>query len=299
MKTVTAPRAVRESLRGERLAGRRIGFVPTMGALHEGHASLVRLARRRTDIVVVSIFVNPKQFGPREDFSRYPRDVGGDRRFLEDLGCDVLFRPTTAELYSAHDRTRISVENLSDALCGGSRPGHFQGVALIVAKLFNIVQPDEAYFGQKDAQQAIIVQRMAADLDVPVRIVLGPTVREPDGLAMSSRNVFLDPDERARAAAIPAALRAVRGRIERGERDPEPLVALMRRMMAERGIDVDYADIVDCSTLGRIRSIEGTVLVACAGTVGRTRLIDNVALSVSGSEVREVLVEFPEWSRYG
>jgi len=299
MKTVTAPREVLDVLGAERIVGKRIGFVPTMGALHEGHASLVRLARGRTDFVVVSIFVNPKQFGPRDDFSRYPRDAGRDSRFLEELGCDLLFLPSAADLYSPHDRTRLTVEGLSDTLCGSSRPGHFEGVALVVAKLFNIVRPDEAYLGQKDAQQAVIIQRMAADLDMPVRIVVGPTVREPDGLAMSSRNVYLDRGERERAAAIPAALREVRERIERGERNPEPLVALMRRSLALRGVEVDYAEIVEGTTLRKVRTIEGIVLVACAGMVGQTRLIDNVALRVSGSEVREVLLEFPEWSRYG
>ena len=299
MKTVTTPHEVRENLRPERLAGRRIGLVPTMGALHEGHASLVRLARGRDDVVVASLFVNPKQFGPREDYCRYPQDAARDWRFLEDLGCDLLFLPSARDLYSSDDRTSVIVGELSDALCGASRPGHFEGVALVVAKLFNIVQPDEAYFGQKDAQQAVIIQRMAADIDVPVRIVVGPTVREPDGLAMSSRNVYLDRDARSRACALAAALRAVREQIERGARGPAPLVALVRRMMAERGIEVDYAEIVDGATLRRVTTIEGTVLVACAGTIGATRLIDNVALFVSGAEVREVVLEFPEWSRYG
>lgn len=299
MKTVTTPRQIREHLQRERLSGRRIGLVPTMGALHEGHASLVRLARGRIDLVVATIFVNPKQFGPHEDFSRYPRDPERDARLLEELGCDLLFLPSESDLYSTADRTRVKIENLSEALCGASRPGHFQGVALVVAKLFNIVQPDEAYFGQKDAQQAVIIQRMAADLDFPVRIVLGPTVREPDGLAMSSRNVYLDADARRRAVSLSKALWAVRDRIARGERDAEPLVALMRGILEGAGVAVEYAAIVDGATLRPRREVAGTVLVACAATVGATRLIDNVALSVSGGEVREVLLEFPEWSRYG
>ncbi len=299
MKTVTTPRQIREHLQRERLSGRRIGLVPTMGALHEGHASLVRLARGRTDLVVATIFVNPKQFGPREDFLRYPRDPERDARLLEELGCDLLFLPVESDLYSPADRTRVNVEDLSDALCGASRPGHFQGVALVVAKLFNIVRPDEAYFGQKDAQQAVVIQRMAADLDFPVRIVLGPTVREPDGLAVSSRNVYLDADARRRAVSLSKALSAVRDRIARGERDAEPLVAVMRGILEGAGVAIEYAAIVDGATLRPRREVAGTVLLACAATVGSTRLIDNLALSVSGSEVREVLLEFPEWSRYG
>ena len=299
MRTVKTPREVRASLRPGRLAGKRIGFVPTMGALHEGHASLLRLARGRTDLVVASIFVNPKQFGPGEDYARYPRDAARDAALLDSLGCDLLFLPDTEDLYSPANRTRITVEGLSEALCGASRPGHFGGVALVVAKLMNIVQPDEAYFGQKDAQQAVIIQRMAADLDVPVRIVVAPTVREADGLAMSSRNVYLDRDSRARAASIPAALRLVRERIEQGERRVEPLVALMRQTLGERGVAVDYCEIVDGATLRPLSAVAGTVLVACAGTVGSTRLIDNIALGVAGAEVREVVLEFPEWSAYG
>jgi len=299
MKTFTTPRGIHEHLLRERRGGARVGLVPTMGALHDGHASLVRLARGRTDLVAASIFVNPKQFGPCEDFSRYPRDPERDARLLEELGCDILFLPSQNDLYSAADRTRVQVEELSDALCGMSRPGHFQGVTLVVAKLFNIVQPDEAYFGQKDAQQALIIQRMAADLDFPVRVVLGPTVREPDGLAMSSRNAYLDADARRRAVSLSKALSAARDRIERGERDAEPLAALMRGILESAGVAVEYAAVVDGATLEPRREVEGTVLVACAANVGATRLIDNVALNVSGNEVREVLLEFPEWNRYG
>ena len=299
MKTFTTPRGIHEHLLRERRGGARVGLVPTMGALHDGHASLVRLARGRTDLVAASIFVNPKQFGPCEDFSRYPRDPERDARLLEELGCDILFLPSQNDLYSAADRTRVQVEELSDALCGMSRPSHFQGVTLVVAKLFNIVQPDEAYFGQKDAQQALIIQRMAADLDFPVRVVLGPTVREPDGLAMSSRNAYLDADARRRAVSLSKALSAARDRIERGERDAEPLAALMRGILESAGVTVEYAAVVDGATLEPRREVEGTVLVACAANVGATRLIDNVALNVSGNEVREVLLEFPEWNRYG
>ena len=298
MKTVTTPREVRESTSAARSAGARIGFVPTMGALHAGHASLVRLARRRTGYVAASIFVNPKQFSPKEDLARYPRDVERDARLLEELECDLLLLPCEKDIYSPADRTRVSVDGLADVLCGASRPGHFGGVTLVVAKLFNIVRPDEAYFGQKDAQQAVIIQRMAADLDFQVRIVLGATVREADGLAMSSRNAYLAPAARTGAPAMYRALCAAKRSIEQGERNPVPLMAAMRRGMEGAGFDVDYASIVEAATLRPVAAVEGTILMACAGTIGATRLIDNIALAVSGNRVEEVLLEFPEWSRY-
>jgi pantoate--beta-alanine ligase len=298
MKTATTPRDARRIVDEARTAGSRIGLVPTMGALHEGHASLVRMARARTGFVVASIFVNPKQFGPREDLARYPRDFEADRRMLEDLGCDLLFHPETSALYSPADRTRVSVEGLSDVLCGASRQGHFQGVALIVAKLFNVIGPDEAFFGQKDAQQALVIQRMAADLDFPIAIRLGPTVREADGLAMSSRNRYLGPADRGRAASIYAGLSAARAMIEAGERDPAPVAAAMRETMRAAGFDVEYTSVVAGDTLGKLDRIAGTVLLACAGRLGGTRLIDNVALRVSGGTVEEIVLEFPDWSRY-
>jgi pantoate--beta-alanine ligase len=298
MKTVTAPREARRAVDEAGRTGARIGFVPTMGALHEGHASLVRMARARTDFVVASIFVNPRQFGPKEDLSRYPRTFEADRRMLEDLGCDLLFHPNEADLYSPADRTLVSVEGISDLLCGASRPGHFHGVALVVAKLFNIVGPDEAFFGQKDAQQALVIQRMAADLDFPVAIRLCPTVREADGLAMSSRNRYLDPQARAKAPAMYDGLLSARRRIEAGERDPAPLASSMSAAMRAAGFDVEYASVVEGSTLAPLERIEGTVLLACAGRLGATRLIDNVALRVSVAGVEEVVLEFPEWSRY-
>ncbi len=299
MKTVAAPRDVRGEIDRAKRSGATIGFVPTMGALHEGHASLVRLARGRTGFVVVSIFVNPKQFGAGEDFGRYPRALDRDAELLESLGADLLFAPGDRDLYSPNDRTRISVEGLSDVLCGASRRGHFDGVVLVVAKLLNIVRPDEAYFGQKDAQQAIIIQRMAADLDFPARIVIGPTLREPDGLAMSSRNAYLDPEARRRAPALYGAIAEAKRRVEAGERSAAPLEAMMEARLREAGFAVDYAAIVDGGTLRPLDEIRGTVLIACAGVLGGTRLIDNAALRVSEGAVREVLLSFPEWSRYG
>jgi pantoate--beta-alanine ligase len=298
MKIVKAPREVRKIIDRLRRDDVSVGLVPTMGALHEGHASLVRLSRSRSGFVVVSLFVNPKQFGPSEDLGRYPRSFDDDRRLLESLECDVLFHPGDQDLYSRADRTRVSVEGLSDVLCGASRSSHFNGVALIVAKLFNIVRPDEAYFGQKDAQQAVIIQRMAADLDFPVRIVLGPTIREADGLAMSSRNVYLDRSSRASAPAMYRSLRAAKERIEAGDRDPVAIAAEVSRLMGEGGFEVEYASVVDGGTLGAVERIEGVVLIACAGRIGGTRLIDNIALRVAGTKVEEILLTFPEWSRY-
>ena len=269
-----------------------------MGVLHEGHENLVRSACERTGYVVSSIFVNPKQFGPKEDYSRYPRDETADAAVLERLGCDLLFSPGERDLYTSSDRTRISVQGLDEFLCGSSRPGHFNGVALVVAKLFNIVQPDEAYFGQKDAQQAVIIQRMSADLDFPVRIVIEPTVREPDGLARSSRNEYLSTGERKRAVALYEALTEAKSSIEAGERSPTAVKQSMLTRIKQAGFDIDYAEVVDGATLRPVKDVEGVILIAVAGWMGGTRLIDNIAVRVKGSGVEEIVLEFPEWSRY-
>lgn len=289
---------MREDLSRVRSSGARIGFVPTMGALHEGHASLVRMARERAGYVVASIFVNPKQFAPREDLVRYPRNEARDAEILAELGCDLLFVPSDRDMYSTNDRTRIDIVGLSDVLCGLSRPGHFQGVALVVAKLFNIVQPDEAFFGQKDAQQAVIIQRMVADLDFPIRITIGPTIREEDGLAMSSRNSYLDETERKRAPALFAALGEAKSLIADGERRAETIRKAIRAVMEDAGFAVEYAAVVDGRNLTPLELIEGTVLIAAAGRLGKMRLIDNIALDVTPGSIREVVLEFPEWSRY-
>ncbi len=293
------PAGVRDLVGEARRDGRSIGFVPTMGALHEGHMSLVRLGLQRTSYLVVSIFVNPKQFGPREDYGRYPRDEAGDAALLEEAGCDLLFAPPERDLYSKDDRTRVSVGMLDEFLCGASRPGHFDGVALIVAKLFNIVRPDEAYFGQKDAQQAVIIQRMAADLDFPVRVVVGPTVREEDGLALSSRNAYLSDDERRRAVALYEALMEAAEAVRGGERAPEAVKRIMVSRLGRSGLEIDYAEIVDAAALRPVATIEGLVLLAVAARLGRTRLIDNIVLRVTPDGVEEARLEFPEWSRYG
>jgi pantoate--beta-alanine ligase len=289
---------VRNAVLEARLQGKKIGFVPTMGALHEGHENLVRSACERTGYVVSSIFVNPKQFGPKEDYTRYPRDETADAAALERLGCDLLFSPGERDLYTSSDRTRISVQGLDEFLCGSSRPGHFKGVALVIAKLFNIVQPDEAYFGQKDAQQAVIIQRMSADLDFPVRIVIEPTVREPDGLARSSRNEYLSNGERKRAVALYEALAEAKSSIEAGERSPTAVKQSMLTRMTQAGFDIDYAEVVDGATLRPVKDVEGVILIAVAGWMGGTRLIDNIAVRVKGSGVEEIVLEFPEWSRY-
>lgn len=296
---VRDPAGVRDLVGAARRSGGSIGFVPTMGALHEGHMSLVRLGRERTSYMVASIFVNPKQFGPREDYGRYPRDEARDAAILEDAGCDLLFAPSERDLYSSDDRTRISIGGLDEFLCGSSRPGHFNGVALVVAKLLNIVQPDESYFGQKDAQQAVIIQRMAADLDVPVRIVVCPTVREKDGLAMSSRNYYLSALERGKAAALYEALLEARKALEAGERIPETVKRIMMARLLRSELVIDYAEVVDAATLRPIGTIDGLVLIAVAARLGETRLIDNIVLRVSRDGVEEARLEFPEWSRYG
>jgi pantoate--beta-alanine ligase len=278
--------------------GLSIGLVPTMGALHEGHLSLVRMSRESSDFTAVSLFVNPKQFGPSEDLDKYPRKEDQDEKLLEELGVDLLFMPEKDSLYSDSDSTRISMNNLGDHLCGASRPGHFDGVLLIVAKLFNIISPDHAWFGQKDAQQAVIIQRMAADLDFKVRIYLGPTIREPDGLAMSSRNSYLSEEERKRAPAIRKGLLRAAEALEKGERDPKKLTNTVKTLMTNSGFEIDYVELVDGATLQPAERAEGTILLAAAGRLGATRLIDNIAMEVTPDKARETLLEFPEWSRF-
>ncbi len=275
--------ATRDAVAAARAAGRAVAFVPTMGALHAGHAELVRAARRLagpTGFVVVSIFVNPTQFGPGEDFTRYPRDLDADRRVCGDAGADLIFHPTPAEMYPGRPVAFVDIGELGDHLCGPSRPGHFRGVCTVVLKLLNIVQPDLSVFGAKDAQQVRIVRRMVADLNVPGRVVVAPTVREADGLAMSSRNVYLSPDDRAAAPRIFAALLAVRDRAAQGEVDVARLgSALHADLAAIPGARVDYASVVDDETMQPLTRLDRPALVAVAVHLGRTRLIDNLTLS--------------------
>lgn len=254
----------------------RVGLVPTMGFLHEGHLQLVRAARRQSRFVVVSIFVNPIQFGPKEDFRRYPRDFARDRRLLASAGADVIFYPSVEEMYPAGFATFVDVERLGDGLCGKSRPGHFRGVATVVAKLFNIVLPEIAVFGAKDAQQAFVIRRMARDLCFHTRIVIMPTAREKDGLAMSSRNVYLTPEQRAEAPVLHRSLLLARRLIVQGERRAARVKAAMRRMVRrESGGRIDYVEMVDTDELRPVKTIKGEVLVALAVHFGKTRLIDN------------------------
>jgi pantoate--beta-alanine ligase len=281
MEVIRTVRAMQRRADTERSAGRRIGFVPTMGALHEGHLDLVRLARSRADCVVVSIFVNPTQFGPGEDFARYPRDFTRDEQLLAAVGADLIFYPDTAEMYPAGHATRVNVEGLTDDLCGRTRPGHFEGVTTIVTKLFNVTRPHFAVFGQKDAQQVFVVRRMTQDLDFDIEIVMAPTRREPDGLALSSRNQYLSPDERAQAPALYRALRHGEDLVRRGERSASAVIAAVRAIIeqATRG-RIDYVSIVDTETLRPMARLQGECLIALAVFLGRTRLIDNTIVRV-------------------
>jgi pantoate--beta-alanine ligase len=279
MRRVARIAELRETLDMARARGHRVGFVPTMGYLHEGHLRLVDDARRRADVVVMSIFVNPLQFGPAEDLARYPRDLQGDSTKAESRSVDVLFVPEVSEIYPEPPRVVVSPRSLGALWEGAARPGHFEGVLTVVAKLFNIVQPDVAIFGQKDIQQATLIRAMVRDLDIPVEIVVSPTVREADGLAMSSRNSYLDGPSRLRALGLSEALRAVQHAYDGGERSAIALEAIARTHLEERGVtDVDYVAIADPETLEPLAQATAGTIVALAARVGRTRLIDNMIL---------------------
>jgi pantoate--beta-alanine ligase len=276
--------AVREAVAQARSADRFIGLVPTMGALHEGHASLLRAARRESGFVVATIFVNPTQFGPQEDFSRYPRSLDQDLAICEREETNVIFAPDVPTIYPPSFCTFVEVEGLQDGLCGASRPGHFRGVATVVLKLLHIVQPDFAYFGQKDAQQLRIIQQMVHDLNVPVRVRACPIIREPDGLALSSRNSYLDPDQRQRATVLHRSLEAARGLIQNGERNGEHVRRTVASMIESTpGAELDYAEVVDAVTLRPLARLQGDVLIAVAVKFGATRLIDNLTLHVAST----------------
>jgi pantoate--beta-alanine ligase len=290
-RTTAEAGELRRLVRAWKQRGGRVALVPTMGALHEGHLALVRLAAARADRVVASVFVNPTQFGPGEDFESYPRRPREDAALLGENGCDLVFLPEIATLYPAGSVTYVdlagaepaagSTRSPSEGLEGTSRPGHFRGVATVVAKLFNLVEPDVAVFGEKDAQQLAVVRRMVRDLHFAVEIVAHPTVREDDGLAMSSRNAYLSPEERAAAARIYRTLRAAARRIEAGERDPQAVRRLMReRLGAEPLFDLDYAEVVDPETFEPVETIESDVVLPVAVGVGGTRLLDNVTVRV-------------------
>jgi pantoate--beta-alanine ligase len=271
--------ALREWLRGHRMARRRIGFVPTMGYLHQGHLSLVDGARRRADVVVMSIFVNPLQFGPSEDFTRYPRDLDRDRALASARGVDALFVPSVEAMYPPGAEVRVVPGPTADRWEGAARPGHFTGVLTVVAKLLHLVEPDVACFGRKDVQQAVLIGQMVRDLDWPLEIVVGPTVREPDGLALSSRNAYLTPEERRQAVALSRALRAAHEAWRRGETNAGALESAMRQQLAMfPGVQVEYIAIAEPRALAPVATVDAGTVVALAGRLGRTRLIDNIVL---------------------
>lgn len=275
MKVITTIAAFREARR----AGGATGFVPTMGYLHEGHLSLVRQARAENELCAVSIFVNPAQFGPREDFARYPRDPDRDLALLEKEGADLVLMPPVEEMYPPGAATWVDVDGVTTRLEGAARPGHFRGVATVVAKLFNIVEPTRAYFGQKDAQQVIVIQKMVKDLNMPLEVVVVPTRREPDGLAMSSRNVYLSPEERRAAVVLWRSMGLARGLWEKGERDARKMRQEMEDLIGREPLArVDYVSIADPGTLEELSQVEGLALVSMAVFLGKTRLIDNVTL---------------------
>ncbi|HXC00135.1 MAG TPA: pantoate--beta-alanine ligase [Terriglobales bacterium] len=278
----TIPEA-RAACRDARADSKRLGLVPTMGALHEGHLSLVRAAKAHCDAVAVSIFVNPTQFGPTEDLSKYPRQFERDCHLLEKEGVDLLFAPRVEEIYPSFTTggsvTWVTVEGLSDKLDGRSRPGHFRGVATIVAKLFNVIEPDIAFFGQKDAAQLAVIRRMVLDLNFPIEIVAGPIVRESDGLAMSSRNAYLNREERGRALVLHKSLSVVQQEFLAGERSAAKLISTGKEVFVGKpGVVLDYFEVVDPDTLNPVERISKKTLVAVAAHIGSTRLIDNVIL---------------------
>lgn len=279
MRIIRAPEKISRVLKKIKLEKKSVGFVPTMGALHAGHLSLILQARKENDFVVVSIFVNPAQFGPREDYRQYPRPIKKDIAFLRRAGVDFIFNPQAKDMYPEGSATYVSVEGLSRLLCGRIRPGHFRGVATVVAKLFNIIGPDTAYFGQKDAQQAIIIKRMAGDLNMPVKIKVMPIVRERDGLALSSRNVYLDKQERKDALVLSQALNLAKNLIKGGLKDSDKIVREMKKLIRQKKIaKIDYAAVVDLKSLKSLRKISDHCLITLAVWIGKTRLIDNICL---------------------
>jgi pantoate--beta-alanine ligase len=290
MKIVRSKTELRETLGVMRRAGKRIALVPTMGYFHEGHLSLMRAARAECDVVVVSLFVNPTQFGPGEDLDSYPRDEQRDIELAEREGVDLLWIPATDQMYPDGFATSVEVANdLTEALEGAHRgASHFHGVTTVVAKLFNSVQPDAAYFGRKDAQQALVIQRMTEDLDFPVEIRVTPTVRDQEGLALSSRNAYLSPDEREQALAISRALRAAERAAAEGETSPEALVAAAHAELRNAGVEPEYVEARSAEDLSPIAELNGRpVLVAVAARVGSARLIDNVVITTSDTTSRE------------
>ena len=282
MKVYRNIRSLAREIQGLKRRNKTIGLVPTMGFLHEGHMSIIRKAKKDTDCVIVSIFVNPTQFGPKEDFKRYPRDLNRDLKLCKKEGVDIILAPEAKEMYPEDYSTYVDMERITDKLCGASRPGHFRGVATVVAKLFNITSPDIAYFGQKDAQQAIVIKRMAQDLNMAVKIKVMPTLREKDGLAMSSRNVYLNPKERVQARSIYKSLKLAKELFNNGERNSSKIINKMKRIInKEPSAKIDYIKTVDINNLKDVKRISRGTLIAMAVRIGDTRLIDNIVLNNS------------------
>jgi len=274
--------AVRNLVRAARDKEKTIGLVPTMGALHQGHISLIEAAAGQSQFVVVSIFVNPTQFEPGADFENYPRNLDADIEICQKAGVNVIFAPSAEEIYPRQNLTWVNVEQLTEPLCGRFRPGHFRGVTTVCAKLFNIVQPDIAFFGRKDAQQAIVIKRMVEDLNIPLEIVVCPTVRQTSGLAVSSRNKYLNENQKKDAALLYAALQSCREMIDRGTRDSRQLIDRMRKVLSRcDAISIEYISIVDAQSLKELETLQGQVLVALAVRLGPARLIDNILVDVS------------------
>ncbi|NMB41135.1 MAG: pantoate--beta-alanine ligase [Firmicutes bacterium] len=282
MLLVTEIASLKNIIKAKKQKGLTIGLVPTMGFLHEGHLSLMRAAAAENDFVVGSIFVNPLQFGIGEDYEEYPRDLENDTKLAKSAGCDLIFSPTVKEMYPSGYATFIQVERLTEGLCGASRPGHFVGVTTVVAKLFNLVRPNRAYFGQKDAQQAFVLIKMVEDLNMNLDIVVLPTVREPDGLALSSRNKYLTPGQRKEAAVIYKSLKEAESQIKKGERKTKAIREnITKSILLAKHAEVDYVEIVDCQDLSPISTInKGRCLIAVAAKFGKTRLIDNILVEV-------------------
>ena len=278
MRVVTTVRELREALSPARAASRSIGLVPTMGAFHDGHLALMRAARAEADVVVVSLFVNPAQFGPSEDLAAYPRDFERDRALADAEGVDLLFAPDVSEVYPDGFDTKVVVGAITETLEGEARPGHFDGVATVVTKLFNMVGPDVAWFGQKDAQQALMIRKLVRDLNIPVRVAIAPTVREPDGLAMSSRNAYLSDDERPRAVALSRALAAAEREVAAGRLDAAAVLAAARAELDAAGVEPEYLELRSADDLSPAERVNGNTLLAVAARVGRARLIDNTML---------------------
>lgn len=281
MRVIRSVRSIQQFIKKAKSAGKTVGFVPTMGALHQGHASLLRRCRKENDLTVLSIFVNPKQFGPAEDFKRYPRPEKSDKMLAKEEKVDIIFYPSEKTMYPTGFLTYVQVRQIVEPLCGKFRPGHFEGVTTVVAKLLNIVMPDVLYLGQKDAQQAIVLQKMVRDLNFSVRVKVCPTARDHDGLALSSRNSYLAPQERREAAVLYQSLQEARRKIATGERSAGRILGRIRsRIRKETGGRIDYAACVDADSLKSLQRIEKKALIALAVRFGRTRLIDNIIVRV-------------------